>query len=225
MRYGLPYTGSKNAIAEKIIKHFPEANTLVDVFFGGGAITHCAIVNDKFKNYIANDIRTTPQFFKECIKGKYSNDLRWISSEDFRNSARDDWFIRLLWSFSNVCNTYLYSKKIEPIKKSFHYAICFNDFSFIKEIYGAKFANKLEIELTEIPIEQLNSRRLKAQHIIISQLKEYAHNDNLLQDLNGLTRLQHLERLNRIKDIDMSISNTFNTDIIKVYNLDYRLLD
>lgn len=28
--YGLPYTGSKNKLAEKIIKHFPEADTLVD---------------------------------------------------------------------------------------------------------------------------------------------------------------------------------------------------
>lgn len=65
--YGLPYTGSKNRLAEKIIRHLPEADTLVDVFFGGGAITHCAMVHNKFKSYIANDIRTTPQLFKECI--------------------------------------------------------------------------------------------------------------------------------------------------------------
>ena len=39
MNYELPYTGSKNTIAEKIIEHFPEADTLVDVFFGGGAGT------------------------------------------------------------------------------------------------------------------------------------------------------------------------------------------
>ena len=34
--YGLPYTGSKNRLAEKIIHHLPEADTLVDGFFGGG---------------------------------------------------------------------------------------------------------------------------------------------------------------------------------------------
>lgn len=94
--YGLPYTGSKNRLAEKIAAHFPEADTLVDVFFGGGAITHCAMVHNKFKNYIANDIRTTPQFFKECLEGKHSNDLRWISSDDFIKSSRDDWFVRLI---------------------------------------------------------------------------------------------------------------------------------
>lgn len=109
--YGLPYTGSKNRLAEKIVCHFPEADILVDVFFGGGAVTHCAMVHSKFKNYIANDIRTTPQFFKECAEGKYSNDLRWISSDDFAKSSRDDWFVRLIWSFSNNCNTYIYGKK------------------------------------------------------------------------------------------------------------------
>lgn len=69
--YGLPYTGSKNRLAEKIVAHFPEADTLVDVFFGGGAVTHCAMTHGKYKNYIANDIRTTPQFFKECVEGKH----------------------------------------------------------------------------------------------------------------------------------------------------------
>lgn len=225
MKYGLPYTGSKNTIAEKIIKHFPEADTLVDVFFGGGAITHCAIVNNKFKNYIANDIRTTPQFFKECIEGKYSNDLRWVSAEDFKNSSRDDWFIRLLWSFSNICNTYMYSKKIEPYKKALHYAVCFNDFSLIKEIFGSEFANRLKVELSAIPIEQLNSRRLKAQRIIGNKVKENSNNDSSFQSLNGLTRLQNLERLNRVRDLSSSISNTFSTDVITIYNLDYRLLN
>lgn len=216
----------KNKLTEKIINHFPEADTLVDVFFGGGAITHCAIVNNKFKNYIANDIRTTPQFFVECLKGKYSNDLRWISLEDFKNSSRDDWFVRLLWSFSNSCNTYMYGKKIEPYKKALHYAVCFNDFSLIKEIYGSEFANKLETELITIPIEQWNYRRLKAQQFISKQIKEHLYNNdnNPLQNLNGIARLQNLGCLNRIKDISNSVNNTFNADTIKIYNLDYHLL-
>ena len=35
--YGLPYIGSKNRLAEKIVCHLHEADALVDVFFGGGA--------------------------------------------------------------------------------------------------------------------------------------------------------------------------------------------
>ena len=42
MRYGLPYKGSKNAIAEWIVSYLPKADVFCDLFFGGGAITHRA---------------------------------------------------------------------------------------------------------------------------------------------------------------------------------------
>ena len=35
MRYGLPYKGSKNQIAEWIIQNLPKADTFVDLFAGG----------------------------------------------------------------------------------------------------------------------------------------------------------------------------------------------
>lgn len=215
MNYGLPYTGSKNKLAEKIIEHFPEADTLVDVFFGGGAITHCAIVNNKFKNYIANDIRTTPQFFKECIEGKYSNDLRWISSEDFKNSSRDDWFVRLLWSFSNSCNTYLYGKKIESYKKAFHYAICFDDFSLLEGIYPQYVCDKVKEHLKDIPVESWNERRLAAMHAVKELMKLYPDDltckdfgcstdtgSNLQPHLERISRLQSLECISRLSDLE-----------------------
>lgn len=245
MNYGLPYTGSKNAIAEKIIKHFPEADTLVDVFFGGGAITHCAIVNNKFKNYIANDIRTTPQFFKDCVEGKYSNDLRWISSEDFKNSSRDDWFVRLLWSFSNNCNTYMYGKANESRKKAFHYAICFDDFSLLEDIYPQYVCDKVKEHLKDIPVESWNERRLAAMHAVKELMKVYpteltrkdfgcstdigsglqTHLEriNRLSNLERISRLQNLEHINRVRNIDC-FTNTFTPDHLKTYNLDYHKL-
>jgi site-specific DNA-adenine methylase len=39
MRYGLPYKGSKNGIAEWIIDNLPSAEWFVDLFCGGGAVT------------------------------------------------------------------------------------------------------------------------------------------------------------------------------------------
>lgn len=56
MRYGLPYKGSKNAIAEWIIDNLPAAETFCDLFFGGGAVTHRAIISGKYKEFVANDI-------------------------------------------------------------------------------------------------------------------------------------------------------------------------
>ena len=238
--YGLPYTGSKNRLAEKIIRHLPEADTLVDVFFGGGAITHCAMVHNKFKNYIANDIRTTPQFFKECIEGKHSNDLRWISSDDFAKSSRDDWFVRLIWSFSNNCNTYAYGKNTEAYKKAFHYAICFDDFSFFEELYCDFVCSKVKEHLEGIPVESWNDRRSAAMHAVKELMKthptELTRNDfgcssdtgsNIQQHLERMyrinnlmrvSRMRHLERLNRTPDLNVGIHN------LHCYNLDYRLL-
>ena len=35
MRYGVPYTGSKNGIAKWVIDNLPRAKNLIDVFAGG----------------------------------------------------------------------------------------------------------------------------------------------------------------------------------------------
>lgn len=43
MNYGLPYRGSKNKIAKRIVDMLPKATTLVDVFAGGCAITHASL--------------------------------------------------------------------------------------------------------------------------------------------------------------------------------------
>ena len=238
--YGLPYTGSKNRLAEKIIRHLPEADTLVDVFFGGGAVTHCAMVHGKFKNYIANDIRTTPQFFKDCIEGKYSNDLRWISSDDFAKSSRDDWFVRLIWSFSNNCNCYMYGKNTEEYKKAFHYAICFNDFSLLEELYCDFVCDKVKEHLENIPAESWNDRRLAAMRAVKelmalrpneitrnnfkcstdtgSNLQQHLERVYRIENLMRNERLMHLERLNRTSELNI------NTHNLQCYNLDYRLL-
>lgn len=42
--YGVPYQGSKNSIAEKIINIIPSAENFYDLFAGGCAITHCAML-------------------------------------------------------------------------------------------------------------------------------------------------------------------------------------
>lgn len=238
--YGLPYTGSKNRLAEKIIHHLPEADTLVDVFFGGGAITHCAMVHNKYKNYIANDIRTTPQFFKECIEGKHSNDLRWISADDFMKSSRDDWFVRLIWSFSNNCNCYVYGKNTEAYKKAFHYAICFDDFGLLEELYCDFACDKVKERLEGIPVESWNDRRLAAMRAVKeliamnpneltrknfscaldagNNIQQHLERMYRIDNLMCCARLQHLELLNRTSDLNVSVSN------LQCYNLDYHLL-
>ena len=52
MRYGLPYKGSKNAIAEWIVTELPYSKCFVDLFCGGGAVTHRALLSGKYKRFI-----------------------------------------------------------------------------------------------------------------------------------------------------------------------------
>ena len=45
MTYGVPYQGSKSRIAKDIIDQLPTGNRFVDLFAGGCAITHAAILS------------------------------------------------------------------------------------------------------------------------------------------------------------------------------------
>lgn len=54
--YGVPYSGSKNKLAEDIIALLPKGKRLVDLFAGGCAITHCALLSGKWESILSNDL-------------------------------------------------------------------------------------------------------------------------------------------------------------------------
>lgn len=136
MRYGLPYKGSKNSIAKWIVDELPKAETFVDLFCGGGAITHRALISGKYQKFIMNDIDgRMPQLFIDCCRGKYTveNHTEWISRDDFFRLKDDDGYIALCWSFGNNGKDYLYSKEIEPFKKAYHYAVFFENYGLFEQ--------------------------------------------------------------------------------------------
>ena len=97
MKYGLPYQGSKNTIAKWVVEHLPSAPVLVDLFAGGCAVTHAALVSGKFERVIANDLTDAPSVFMsfaEC----------------------DDMALKLMYSFGNNCKSYLWSQELENVK-------------------------------------------------------------------------------------------------------------
>ena len=82
MNYGISYKGSKSKIAQQILNCIPSAENFYDLFCGGGAITHCALLQNRWKNYIMNDIdKGLSQLFVDAVNGKYKNEKRWISRE------------------------------------------------------------------------------------------------------------------------------------------------
>lgn len=54
--YGVPYRGSKNKLAEDIIALLPKGRRLVDLFAGGCAMTHCALLSEKWERVLCNDL-------------------------------------------------------------------------------------------------------------------------------------------------------------------------
>ena len=134
MRYGLPYKGSKNKIIPFLMSQFPKKTHFYDMFAGGCSVTHGAMLSGKFKTFTVNDISDYPSVFLEAIGGKYANEKRWISREDFYRLKDSEPYIRYCWSFGNNGFDYLYSKVVEPWKKALHYARLFNDFSLLHEI-------------------------------------------------------------------------------------------
>lgn len=135
MKYGLPYKGSKNKLAERIVRLLPKRTHLVDLFCGGCAVSHAALLMGKYEHIHINDINwMCPTLFIDALNGKYNDETRWISREDFFRLKDTDPYVAVVWSFGNNLRDYLYSKEIEPLKKAIHYAMFFSDYSLGKEL-------------------------------------------------------------------------------------------
>ena len=129
--YGVSYRGSKNKIAAEVVYNIPSAPLLIDVFAGGGAITHAALLSHRFGSILANDYDcgALQLFYRAChglIDFKEER-KRWVSREDFKRLKDTDPIVRYHWSFSNGGRDYLYSKDREPYKRAYHFALNCND--------------------------------------------------------------------------------------------------
>ena len=154
MIYGIPYKGSKNKLAERILAELPKAGTLYDLFSGGMAITHAAMQGNKYARVVANDIQSDMgELFENAINGVYENEERWVAREDFWMFKDSDPYIKFAWSFGFNGEDYLYSKEIEPVKRAMH-SVC-----FAKSAIGRKTAlRNLNKELKRIEDEKSRLR-------------------------------------------------------------------
>lgn len=196
--YGTAYMGSKSRIAEWVVGNLPSADTLVDVFCGGCAITHCAALSGKYKRIIANDITGSWQVFKGAINGEYSDkNMNWVSREEFFDKKDSDPFIKTVWSFGNRGLTYLYSREIEPYKKAV-------------------------FDMLTAPT--INERRLLF-HKVINELNEYllkANKQLPVENINGIKNLQYLHPIESVNRMMSCQNNGANIDFC---TSDYRELN
>jgi site-specific DNA-adenine methylase len=102
----MPYKGSKSKIAQQIINVLPEAYYFVDLFGGGGAMTHCAALSFKYRKVIYNQIEPLiHKAFDMAVHGKFKNEKRWISREDFFKLKDTDPYAAICFSCGNDCKT------------------------------------------------------------------------------------------------------------------------
>lgn len=137
MNYGVPYKGSKNKIVQFIVGNLPKATTFVDLFAGGCAVTHAAMLTRQYKRFIANDITDAPLLFADAVSGRYADERRWISREKFFELKNTDPYVRYCWSFGNNGRSYLYSIEIEPWERALHFARVFGDYEPLRA-FGIK---------------------------------------------------------------------------------------
>lgn len=180
--------GSKSGIAEWVISKLPPADVFVEPFAGGCAVTHAAILSGKYKRIIFNDITDSTQVFLDAIRGRFKDEDRWISREDFKRLKDTDPYVRLCFSFGNDQRTYAYGD-IEPYKRAFHYAVVFQDLDPFKELG------------IPIPKSVVRSDNRKSRRLSVKRYLKWARGNSIgsLQSLERLESLQSLERLERLE--------------------------
>jgi site-specific DNA-adenine methylase len=231
--YGVPYKGSKNRLAERIISNLPAAEHFYDLFAGGCAITHAALLSRKYKYVHANDIDGRGlRLFCDAAHGKYGDESRWISREDFLKNkslpvSEQDAYVALCWSFSNNMKDYLYSRQIEQYRRACHYAVVFDDWEAFAILCPEV------VDETQKALKGLNDRKTRRLELVraITCVKKTVNNNIIINNplydyarvnqakrTRQAARLQNLEKLGRLQ----SLQNMKALESLQKSMLDYR---
>lgn len=172
-KYGIPYQGSKAKIMDQIYRLFPNADHFYDLFGGGFSVTHYMIENrsKSYRHFHYNELRKgIPQLVQDAIDGKYNFDVfkpKWISREKFMQEKENDPYIKIIWSFGNNGESYLFGKDIEQEKRSMHMAVVFDEFdSFMKDTFKIdRWPNQLSITAKRLYLKKLCSNRIDLEQL------------------------------------------------------------
>ena len=160
------------------------------------------MIDGRWKNYYANDIDNIPTLFFDAVNGKYKDEKRWISREDFARLKDDDLYVSLCWSFGNNRKTYLYSKEIEPWKKALHYARVLGDNSILRDFGIKSDGNTKDIKKH---YNEYKDKYIKWYIKNVQDNKFCGEKINTdLSRLQSLERLQSLQSLERLQSLEIS---------------------
>lgn len=215
-KYGFPYMGSKSKIAEWIVNQIPSGKRLIDMFGGGGAITHCALESGKWDTVVYNELNhLAVDLFKRAINGEFNYDKfkpKFITRDEFFNLKETDGYVKYIWSFGNRGDTYLFNKDIEEYKSLLHNAIVFNNIekiNFIIPEFDSFPDNCISIKEKRLHLQKLIKNKLKNRTGELQQLERLER----LQQLQQLQQLERLQQLEQLEQLEISNENYLNVEI------------
>ena len=186
MNLGLPYKGSKNTIANDIVKALPRGKKLLDACCGGGAILMAAAMSGRWEKVVGNDLNAATIALLDavlihkgqieyehppvCTRDDFFHSLQRIENGDF---DIQDCVNKYCASFGNNGQTYLWNPEIEKIKEN------------VEKMLVA----------TRLP------ERRRAFRKFIAYLEKQAEFD--LAKLENIQQLQNFERLQRLERLDI----------------------
>ncbi len=216
MNLGLPYKGSKNTIAEDLVKYIPRGKKLLDACCGGGAVLMAAAMSGRWEKVVGNDLNAATIALLDavlihkgqieyehqpiCTRNDFFNSLQRIENGDF---TIQDCVNKYCASFGNDGKTYLYGADIEECKTTAEMMLSSSKLEDRRKFY-MKF---IRILLGYSSDEKLNR---------IENLRKLEQLQSLerLQRLERIERLQRLERIERLQRIDIFNINYSEFDIV-----------
>ena len=243
MNFGIPYKGSKNLLAQRILDCIPSASVFVDLFCGGCAVSHAALLSGRFARVVVNDIEgDVSRLFVAAVNGQYKGESRWISREDFFRLKESDPYVRYCGSFGNNGRDYIYSEAVEPYKRALHYAVVFGDFAALRRLCPL-VSDAAEKALAGLASRK--ARRIEVGRVIVRRLKQVGKPEDLknnplfgqirlrdggavrkesLESLQSLERLKSLESLQSLERLErlQSLQSLERPQSLECLEMDYR---
>ena len=203
LKLGMPYMGSKRAIAQKIVDRIlienPNTKYVYDLFGGGGAISFEFLQRLQIKKVVYNELNTGVVELLNDIKenGITEKYFQWIDRQTFlENKDKDTWlggFCKVVWSFGNNQRNYLFGKNNEDIKREAHFYLLNNGY-------------KLGDNKSKLINQFKNEKNIKGEYDL--------HQLERLQQLEQLGRLQQLERLQQLQQLErLEIQNKSYSEV------------
>lgn len=197
MNLGLPYKGSKNTIANDIVKALPRGKKLLDACCGGGAILMAAAMSGRWEKVVGNDLNAATialldavlihkgqieyEYPPVCTRDDFFHSLQRIENGDF---TIQDCVNKYCASFGNNGQGYLWNPEIEKIK----------------------------VNVEQMLVSTRLPERRRAFRKFIAYLEKQAEFD--IAKLENIQQLQNLERLQRLERLDIFSIDYSEFDVV-----------